>query len=256
MQKICQENTCGEFNADETWRYPRFFTTEISGGTARLCGNDLKHAGGVLRMKEGSYAVVCDGACTDYLARYKGGGMMELLSDKPNTAELNVKVHLFMSALKGEKNEFVVQKAVELGAAAVTPVITSRCVAVPDMKSRPRKTERYRRIAYEAAKQCGRGIIPLVGEYTDFRSAVDCINNEKKGILFYECGGVKLTESVFEGAGEIAVFIGSEGGYSQDEAVYAVSKGFTAATLGNRILRADTAPVAALTLLAYLTNNM
>ncbi|GHU57829.1 hypothetical protein FACS1894133_1440 [Clostridia bacterium] len=242
-------------------------TAKVSDTVVRLGKDDMEHAARVLRMRDGDFAIVCDGGGTDYLAQFCGGGV-RLIAKRANMAEPSVALHLFMSALKGDRNEFVVQKAVELGAAAVTPVLTKNCVAVPEPKSRVRKAERYRRIAYEAAKQCGRGIIPCVHEYADFRFAVDSlcaagrINPEKLAILFYECEGGSLRDlaDTLGNAGgrvaELAVFIGSEGGYTAGEVAYAQERGVHVVNLGRRILRADTAPVVALTLLSYLTKNL
>ncbi len=150
--------------------------------------------------------------------------------------------------------EFIIQKAVELGACEIIPVMTSRCISRPDKKSMQKKLIRYNRISYEAAKQCGRGIIPEVHDLVEYKNAISMIKDESMGIIFYECGGEKLNNFKFSSE-YINVFIGSEGGFSKSEIDFAIENGWKTATLGNRILRCETAPVAALAILMNLTEN-
>lgn len=154
----------------ERWRYPRFFTENISDTAAVLDREDSKHVSQVLRMRPGEFAVICDGKGTDYLGRLEsaeGECVFEILEKSPNQAEPSVHLRLFQAMPKGDKMDFIVQKAVECGACEVVPFISKRCVSRPDAKQLAKKTERWQRIAYEAAKQCGRGIIPQVGSTID-----------------------------------------------------------------------------------------
>jgi len=237
--------------AGEIWRYPRFF----SDNTEVLSREDAIHADKVLRLKIGEKIIVCDGKKTDYLSVYKGAGAFEAVEKSANTAEAGINLRLFQCVPKSDKFDFIVQKAVELGANAIIPVISSRCVSRPDNKSRTAKTARWRKIAYEAAKQCGRGIIPEVGEFTDFREAVGGLKNGALGIIFYECGGKTVCE-VLGDHKNIDVFIGSEGGFAKEEIELAENAGIIPATLGKRILRVETAPIAAISILMNLTGNM
>ena len=144
----------------ERWRYPRFFTENISDTAAVLDREDSKHVSQVLRMRPGEFAVICDGKGTDYLGRLEsaeGECVFEILEKSPNQAEPSVHLRLFQAMPKGDKMDFIVQKAVECGACEVVPFISKRCVSRPDAKQLAKKTERWQRIAYEAAKQCGRG---------------------------------------------------------------------------------------------------
>ena len=160
-----------------------------------------------------------------------------------------------MAIPKNDKLDFIVQKATELGAVRIVPFLSKRCVSRPDAKSADKKVQRLQRIAYEASKQCGRGKIPGVMPFTDFKSAVNSIDSDTLPIIFYECGGKKLSELDLSYK-KIAVFIGSEGGFEKEEVDYALSKGATAVHLGERILRCETAPVAALAILMNLTGNL
>ena len=242
----------------ERWRYPRFFG-ENGGETALITGTDAVHISRVLRMKPGELAIVCDGQGTDCLCRIisaDGNAVeLEVLDRRPSEGEPAVTVRLFQCMPKSDKMDFIVQKAVELGASEIIPVISKRCVSRPDDKTAAKKRERWQRIAEEAAKQCGRGRIPTVGEMISFGEAVKA-HCGGTGILFYECGGERLNDIIKPSVSVIDVYIGSEGGFEPSEAELAANAGIVPATLGTRILRCETAPVAALAVLMNLTNNM
>ena len=242
----------------EDWRYPRFFTENI-GENVTITGTDAAHISKVLRMKRGDLAVICDGNGTDLLCRISESGEMavelDILERKISVGEPSVKLRLFQCCPKSDKMDFIVQKAVELGASEVIPVISKRCVSRPDAKSAVKKRERWQRIADEAAKQCGRGRLPQVGELMMFSEAVEEFSADK-GIIFYECGGKRMNDIMNGDLNSIDVFIGSEGGFEKAEVELAQSVGIVPATLGTRILRCETAPVAAIAVLMNLTGNM
>lgn len=243
----------------ERWRYPRFFTENISDTTAVLSGEDAKHAVQVLRMREGDYAVICDGRDTDYLAQLSSAGgecVFDLLEGTRNEAEPSVHIRLFQAMPKSDKMEFIVQKAVECGVSEIIPFFSKRCVSRPDRKQMVKKTERYRRIAYEAAKQCGRGIIPEVGEALEFSQLLNMQRGDNTGILFYECAELPLREAVSDMGKNIDIIIGSEGGFEASEAAALAEHGFMPVSLGKRILRCETAPVVAISVLMNMTGNL
>ncbi len=245
----------------ERWRYPRFFTEEIGEKEAALRGGEAKHCAQVLRMKPGDLAVLCDGAGRDALCRVcsaeAGCVAFEVLESQPNEAEADICVRLFQCCPKADKMEFIVQKAAELGACEVIPVLSARCVSRPDEKTAEKKLERWRKIAYEACKQCGRGKILQVRPMISFRQAAEEFQPDHPGILLYECGGKGLNELLKHTlTGTIDLFVGSEGGFEPEEAALAAQHGIAAATLGKRILRCETAPIAALSILMNLTGNM
>lgn len=243
----------------DRWRYPRFFAS-IGGETAIIVGEDAKHISTVLRMKKGECIVVCDNNSNDYLCRIsaltKDSVELEVLDCRKNEAEPNVNVTLFQCLPKSDKMDFIVQKATELGASKVVPVLSKRCVSRPDTKSAAKKIERWQKIAEEAAKQSGRGMIPHISQLTDFATAVKEYKSKDSGILLYECGGENLNKLISPKVKEIGIFVGSEGGFEPEEAQFAESSGIHLATLGKRILRCETAPIAALALLMNLTGNM
>ncbi|MBE6902692.1 MAG: 16S rRNA (uracil(1498)-N(3))-methyltransferase [Ruminococcaceae bacterium] len=243
----------------ERWRFPRFFTENISETTAVLSGEDSKHAVQVLRMREGDHAVICDGKGMDYLAVLEHSGaecVFRVLESSHNEAEPDVRVRLFQAMPKSDKMEFIVQKAVECGACEIVPFFSKRCVSRPDKKQMAKKTERYRRIAYEAAKQCGRGVIPVIGEAVEFSDVLNMFSEENTGILFYECAQLPLREAVPQFKENIDIIIGSEGGFEESEAAKLAERGFIPVSLGKRILRCETAPIAAISVLMNMTGNM
>lgn len=243
----------------ERWRYPRFFTENISETAAVLNPEDSKHVSQVLRMKPGDIAVICDGKGMDHLGRLEsaaGECVFEILEKTANQAEPSVHLRLFQAMPKGDKMDFIVQKAVECGACEIIPFFSKRCVSRPDRKQLVKKTERWQRIAYEAAKQCGRGIIPKVGETVEFSALPGMISPENTGILFYECAQTPLREAVRELGKNIDIVIGSEGGFEPSEAEKLVEAGLTSVSLGKRILRCETAPIAAISVLMNMTGNM
>lgn len=244
----------------ERWRYPRFFTENISEESAVVGGEDARHISVVLRMRAGDIAVLCDGRGTDCLAELTESGSdcccFKVLEKSANAAEPSVRLRLFQAMPKGDKMEFIVQKAVECGAAEIIPMFSKRCVSRPDEKQMAKKLGRYRRIALEAAKQCGRGTIPTVGEAVSFSELKTLCSPENTSILFYECAETPISQAVSEFKRNVDIVIGSEGGFEPYEAKELTDAGFAAVSLGKRILRCETAPIAAISVLMNLTGNM
>lgn len=244
----------------ERWRYPRFFCGNISQTHAELSAEDSKHAAQVLRMREGDFAVICDGQGMDYLGRLESADrdacVFRVLEKTPNEAEPSVYLRLFQALPKGDKMEFIVQKAVECGASEIIPFFSKRCVSRPEPKQMAKKVERYNRVALEAAKQCGRGIVPKVGAAVEFSALKTLITTQNTGILFYECAQTPLSKAVEGFSRNIDIVIGSEGGFEQAEADALTAAGLVQASLGKRILRCETAPIAAISVLMQLTGNM
>lgn len=244
---------------NERWRYPRFFGA-TDGEKAYIHGDDAKHISTVLRMGVGELIVLCDNENNDYLCRIiysqKDSVELDIVDKRKNETAPTTDITLFQCLPKSDKMDFIVQKATELGASAIVPVMSKRCVSRPDEKSMSKKIQRWKKIAEEASKQCGGGKIPVIGELRDFRKAVSEYSKIGLGILFYECGGKNLSELPIKTASKIGIFIGSEGGFEMEEAEFAEDCGIITATLGKRILRCETAPVAALSILMNLTGNM
>ena len=239
---------------------PRFFTQTISAEGGIISGDDAKHISRVLRMKVGELLTACDTKGYDYDC------LIESLSDRevslrvlevrPSQSEPDVRVSLYQAMPKGDKLELIIQKAVELGVDSITPVMTRRCVSKPDSKSMAKKLERYNRIALEAAKQSGRGKVPQVCPMLDLPQALDEMAQTSCPILFYENATAPAKQVIDDAGKEIAVLIGSEGGFDESEVELAIQKGCQVLSLGKRILRCETAPLAALSIIMFETGNM
>ena len=244
---------------------PRFFTQDITEAGGCITGEDAKHIAKGLRMKVGDELTVCDTKGRDYDCMIEEIGAREVrlkvLSVAPSQSEPDVRVHLYQAMPKVDKMETIIQKAVELGAASITPVMTRRCVSRPDAKSMDKKLVRYNRIALEAAKQCGRGVVPPVLPLLELPQALEQMQRTGCPILFYENATAPAKQVIAKAREsgkelEIAVLIGAEGGFDEDEVALAREHGCHILSLGKRILRCETAPLAALTILMYETGNM
>ena len=237
---------------------PRFFHEVPSGDSLIINGPDAQHIRRALRMQPGEHLTVCDGQGTDYacqIAAFEGEGVrLSVLSQAPSCTEPSLAVTLYQGLPKGDKMDWIIQKAVELGVTAVVPVATRRSVARLEGKA-DKKQERWQRIAAEAAGQCGRGMLPSVERPLSWSQALSRLSGEP-ALVFYEGGGRPLRELVTPSTRRLSVFVGPEGGFDPEEIDAIRRQGGGVATLGPRILRCETAPLAALTLLMHLSGNM
>ena len=243
---------------------PRFFLSpEACGpeGPARLTGSDARHIGRSLRMRAGDNVTVCDGQGTDYFCEITAIGEetvdLKVLYHTPTACEPTVRLTLYQGLPKGDKLEWIIQKAVELGAARIVPVQTARSVSrVSDRDAK--KQARWQKIADEAAGQCGRGILPAVEAPLSFRTLLERLDREEADtrLLLYEGGGEPLSRLVDRNTLSASLFIGPEGGFDPEEVAALSTRGARAATLGKRIRRCETAPLAALSVVLALTGNM
>lgn len=238
---------------------PRFFNPEIKLNPV-ITGPDADHITKSLRMRRGDSLTICDTKGTDYLCEitdFKPGKVfIKILSSAPTISEPSIQVTLYQCLPKADRFEYVIQKSVELGIHRIVPVLSERCISRPDKKSVSKKLVRWQRIADEAAGQSGRGILPEVAELISFQQCAAQLKTYDLPILFYEAGGQPLKNLVTLPCNTAAMVIGPEGGFSEREVELTVESGAKIATLGKRILRTDTAPVAALTALMLLTGNL
>ncbi len=238
-----------------------FIENQIINDKIILNEEQSRHIAKSLRMRVGDMLTLCDGAGTDF-----GCIIDEITKDyvalsvcykQASDSEPSVKVSLYQGVPKGDKMEDIIQKCVELGIYEITPVLTKRSVSRPKNTQAEKKRARYQKIALEAAQQSGRGIVPEINKMKSFKEAVsDCTADVK--ILFYEGGGKSIKTIIDENktASSFAVFIGPEGGFEKEEVDEILNNGGINATLGARILRTQTAPVAALTAIMLLTGNL
>lgn len=237
----------------------KLFLDEINGDKIILNSEKSRHIAKSLRIKQGDMITACCGNGTDY-----GCIIDEITKDcvtlsvcykQASNSEPDIKVSLYQGVPKGDKMEDIIQKCVELGIYEIIPVLTKRSVSRPDEKQAEKKCVRYNKISLEAAQQSGRGIVPEIKEMISFKNAVQSCNADLK-ILFYEGGGASITSIINQKIKTAALFIGPEGGFDKEEFNLLTDNGWINATLGKRILRTQTAPVAALTAIMLLTGNL
>ena len=241
---------------------PRFFMagTNFAGGIAVLRGRDAEHVR-VLRLRPGEELTICDGEGNDYKCRLvssdRDQAEAEVIEVRRCPAEPSVAVTVLCGLPKGDRTDYILQKCVEAGASEIGFFQSSRCVAKPEYPEK--KIERWQRIAEEAAKQSGRGIIPRVFWAGDFAGALDAAVKKDLALFLYETGEREPLDQVLEANREIksaALITGPEGGFAEFEAKLAKIAGLHICSMGERILRCETAPVVAVTALMYATGNL
>lgn len=245
---------------------PRFFIenipeNELTGDTLTITGGDAAHIVRVLRMKTGEKITVCDCRGFDYCCEIIGAQAdavpLKIIERKPTVSEPDVFVTLYQGLPKADKMELIVQKSVELGVSRIVPVITARSVSKPDPKSLAKKIERWNKIAVEAAGQSGRGILPKVSPAVNFREAVELMSAHGTALMLYERNGGTLREHLDEKKDtQYSIIVGPEGGFDESEADMARNNGIVTAGMGPRILRTETAPICALSVIMYATGNL
>ena len=239
----------------------RFFVSpgQIEDGLVTIEGEDFKHITKVLRLRDDEAIEVCDGRGTDYIACVETVGKDSLkgriLESRPSRGETDsLRVTLFQGVPKGQKMESVIQKCVEAGAASIVPFTSERTVVKLGDKEE-KKTRRWQRVAYEAAKQSKRGIIPHVAELTTLSAVADTLDNYDLVLIAYEGEEESSLKDVISSQEfdpeRIAVIIGPEGGFAPAEVAMIEEAGGYSVSLGRRILRTETAGVVLLAQLNF-----
>lgn len=245
---------------------PRFFIQrdQIADGVVTLLGDDAHHVSRSLRMAVGERITVCDMQKIEYeceLTDFLPDRVLaKILSSVASDTEPPFHAHVFQALPKGEKLDSVIQKAVECGASELTVFESERCIARVKEGNDAKKRERRQRIALEAAKQSGRGIVPTVHPSIDFATAIRLAADADLPLFCYEGDDTLPLAAVlqertaledFPKNPRISLVIGSEGGFSLAEAERARAAGLIPVGLGKRILRTETAASFALACLVY-----
>ncbi len=247
---------------------PRFFVraNQILDGTVTLLGDDAHHLSRSLRMAVGECITVCDMQKTEYLCE-----LTEFLPDcvkariletRQSDTEPPFYATVYQALPKGDKLDSIIQKAVECGASEIVPFESERCVVRIKGDAEEKKTERRMRIALEAAKQCGRGVIPTVSQPLTFEKAVEaaaqadlplfCYEGDETVSLSIALQSWKQAHSLLpQSVPTVSLMIGSEGGFSLSEKQKAMDRGMIPINLGKRILRTETAATFVLSCLVY-----
>lgn len=241
----------------------RFYAPKVAfgadGRTVTLGGDEARHAHDVLRLTIGDEVFVFDGEGHEYRCEIAGltsrsAELKVIEQSHPASPESPLSLTLAVALLKGEKFDFVVQKATELGVARLTPLITARAdVRIREPGDARKKADRWTRIAFESAKQCGRAQLMLVDPPMDldefFRTVTDAqlklTYSARDGDPHADLAGMDVKTA------HVSAMIGPEGGWTDDELKQASASGWKIVTLGGRILRAETAAIAVATLLQH-----
>lgn len=238
-----------------------FFTDEknIMNDRILITGRDVNHIKNVLRMKPGEKIVISDAKGASYCCEIEelcaDHVTAAILDGQLGSSELPVRLVLFQGLPKSDKLELIIQKSVELGAYRIVPVEMSRCVVRLDDKKKKSKTERWNAIAESAAKQSGRSIIPEVSVPLSFARALSCA--EDCDILLVPYEQSDDVTALRDKLGEmkrgmtVGIFIGPEGGYEPEEVESLKRIGGYPVSLGKRILRTETAGIAALSICMF-----
>ncbi len=240
---------------------PKFFTARenISDTQIIIDSEDAKHIKKVLRLDKGDEITVCDGRGVDYSTVISEIADNRIICDIKDSCtcdtEPEVKVTLYQGLPKASKMEYIIQKTTELGITRIVPVKLSRCVVkLENAAAEKKKTERWQKIAYEAAKQSGRGVIPEVSEPMTLSEAMEDMKTSELVFVPYECETETRLKDVVEDdktVKNVSFIIGPEGGFDITEIEKLKSAGIKTITLGRRILRTETAGEAVLSMLMY-----
>ncbi len=234
----------------------RFFihTRDINGEDIRITGSDVHHIKDVLRLSPGAKVI-----CIDESAAEHEVALTELAEDavtgriiKTTRPERpSIAVALFQGLPKGRKFDFVVEKATELGADVITPVLMER--SIPTGDGAAKRTERWQRIATAAAKQSRRVTMPEIGTPVGFPALIDALGAYDRVLLFWEGASEPVDAALRDFSGKsLALVIGPEGGLAALEVEALLSTGAAPAWLGPRILRTETAPIVALAVVNHV----
>ncbi len=238
---------------------PRFYLPHphIENDRLTLQGNEVRHLRKVLRLRVGDEIILFDGAGKEYQGR--------IIEERPTSVgikiehlhfseeESSLKITLAQSLLKGEKMDYLVQKATELGVSKIIPFFSSRSIPLLDRSSRLERHRRWERIAIEASKQCGRSFVPKIKPLIDFSEMLSMASQDPIRLILYEREGRKLKEVLKEAEDGKNIFfiVGPEGGMNEKEVEESKKNGFVPIFMGKRILRSETASLCLLSILQY-----
>jgi 16S rRNA (uracil1498-N3)-methyltransferase len=238
---------------------PRFYVPQpkTKNGILRVEGDEVRHIRKVLRLRAGDEVVVFDGSAKEYEGTIieEDSTSVEIMIQNTlsSKSESTLEITLAQSLLKGEKMDYLIQKATELGVKQIIPFSSSRSVPLLEESRRLRRYHRWERIAIEASKQCGRAVVPRIEPFQDFLEMVQAVSPDSLRLILWEKEGARLKE-ILTGLKEkqkIFFVVGPEGGFTQEEIEKAQKEGFILVHLGRRILRSETSSLCLLSILQY-----
>jgi 16S rRNA (uracil1498-N3)-methyltransferase len=247
---------------------PRFLVSELApAGTAvTLPVDEGRHLARVCRLTPGDPVRVFDGQGREVLARVEEVGRqlvtVRLIEPAIPAAESPVRIEVAQAALTGDKMDAIVRDLTMLGVGAVQPICSARSEIKCSTLVRSRRAERWRRVAVASAKQCGRAVLPQVGDPLELQDWLKTHTSGVRLVLVEPAGDVPAGGAGIPAPGKdrpdtsIALLVGPEGGWTAEEATLALGAGFVPWTLGTRTLRADAASLVAVSILQYLWGDL
>lgn len=233
------------------------FADQIKQGKVIINGCDVQHISNVLRLVPGNIITVLDGQGKGYRAKLdkvrKKQVECTILEEFAAAGEPPLRITIVQGLPKGDKMEMIIQKCTELGITAVVPLCTERSVVkiVPDRMQK--RKSRWQRVALESARQCGRGIMPQVSEPVKLADVLTTIPPDALKLMLWEDEQKVFLKQVLKTArpADVFIFIGPEGGFAPEEAALARNYGVTTVSIGPRVLRTETAGLAAVAMILY-----
>ena len=227
----------------------------VDGGVLRVEGTEARHIRKVLRLKAGDPVTIFDGSAKEYDGYIVelGPSFVLVRVEKAFSPQKDspLEITLAQSLLKGEKMDYVIQKATELGVKEIVPFFSSRSVPLLERSKRQERHHRWERIGMEASKQCGRAILPVVRSLQDYDEMLRLVPGDVLRFILWEKEGMVLKQALKRSAEKIFFIVGPEGGLSETEVEASKKAGFIPVTLGKRIVRAETASLCLLSILQY-----
>lgn len=230
----------------------------ISNRQVIITGSDYRHIVKVLRLKPGQEVVLFDETSFEHVGKIieinKTEIRVEILTSTEVKVESDTKITLLQGIPKGSKMDFIIQKATELGVTSIVPVVTER-----SQVSETKKAPRWRRIATESSKQCGRVTAPKIQEVIGFHDCGIYCHGSDLRLICYERSKSKLSDYIKNASQPlitVIIFIGPEGGFAESEINLATEWGFSPVGLGPRILRTETASVVAVALIQHILGDI
>jgi 16S rRNA (uracil1498-N3)-methyltransferase len=243
----------------------RFFVPKINlrDNRALIDGRELAHLRRVLRLAPGDRITIFDDGGWEHEAVIRSlaaeQGELEIVGSYQPGRESSLQLTLAVGLTKGDKIDFVVEKATELGVQTIVPFTSSYTVPKLDDAKSIKRAERWQKIALSAAKQCGRTRAPEIKPLQEYRQLVDEAWPQTLKLLFWEKEKSRSLDQVHEQQGDVnavLIVVGPEGGFTLEEAELAQRQGFEPVEIGRRILRAETATVSAITLVQFLWGDL
>jgi len=246
---------CIQLTTDRSiMRIPRFYEPQplAADSNITLSESNTQHVARALRMRPGEQVILFNGDGHEYLAtltqiaKRSVEVSINTVSQPNRTSPL--KIEIGQSLSRGERMDYAIQKATELGMSAMTPLFSERCEVKLNADRQEKRQRHWQQIAISACEQSLRCDVPDVATPMDLKTWVSSVKADLKLVLHHH---TEQPLDTFEAPGSIALLIGPEGGLSESEVAFALEQGFKPVAFGPRVFRTETAPVAALSILQY-----